>query len=101
MPFFESRGRFSSTGEEGCGRLYSRRGRSGKGLTEKITSTVWGDYYSAVKSTVFQADRRNEHEHSAADLDRGGSRVGFGNEIGNDPWSNGAFKSNSTDPVVA
>ena len=78
------------------------RGRNSKGVLEKIFVSVWSTYYVSVRSTVFHSDRRNEHEHSAAELNRRGTRVAFASEVGPDPWSNGEFKrKNSSDPVSA
>ena len=75
-----------------CLMLYSLRGRNGKGITEKCYQAVWGDYYTPIKSSVFHTDKRNENEHSAADIARKGARVGFGNETLSEPWSNAIFK---------
>ena len=84
-----------------CVLLWSRRGRNGKGLCEKIFQSVWGDYYVPVRATVFSSDKRSEHEHNAADVFRRGARVAFGNEVLTTPWSNAVFKSrNSTDPIT-
>ena len=70
-------------------------------MLEKIFQSVLGTYYTPCKSTVFHADRRNENEHSAADLARRGTRVNYGNETTTQAWSNAVFKNkNSTDPVV-
>jgi hypothetical protein len=85
-----------------CLFLYSRRGRNGKGVTEKCYQSVWGDYYTPVKSTVFNTDKRDENEHNAAVVARKGARVGFGNETLEQPWCNATFKNrNSTDPIIA
>ena len=85
-----------------CVILASTRGRNSKGLCEKIFNSVWGDYVAPVKSTVFNADRRSENDHTAAEVFRKGTRICFGNETLMEPWSNAIFKSkNSTDPVVA
>ena len=82
--------------------LHSIRGRNGKGMVEKSYMSVWGEYYTPVKSSVFHTDKRNENEHCAADIARRGARIGFGNETLSEPWSNAIFKSrNSTDPVIA
>ena len=80
--------------------FFSNRGRNSKGINEKIFISLWGDYYVPVKSTVFMTDRRNENEHSAAELNRRGARVLFFNEVQSTPWSNAVFKNkNSSDPV--
>ena len=84
-----------------CVLLWSRRGRNGKGICEKIFQAVWGEYYVPVRATVFTADKRSEHEHNAADAFRRGVRVAFGNEVHSAAWSNAVFKSrNSTDPIT-
>jgi hypothetical protein len=81
--------------------LYSSRGRNGKGLLEKMIMSTWGTYHVSVKVNIFLPDRRNENEHSSADVFRKGARVGFINEVGNIAWSNAAYKNrNSTDPFV-
>ena len=78
------------------------RGRNSKGIIEKMFISLWGDYYTPVRPTVFHADRRGENEHSAAELARKGVRIAFGNEVLDEPWSNAVFKNkNSTDPVNA
>ena len=47
-------------------------------------------------------DRRDENDHTAAEVFRKSARVGFGNESLTQSWSNGVFKNrNSTDPIVA
>lgn len=85
-----------------CVYPWSKRGRNSKGIGEKIYASVMGDYMAPVKSTVFDTDRRNENEHSAAELSRRGVRIGFANEVQGTQWSNAVFKSkNSTDPIVA
>ncbi|CAK0856137.1 unnamed protein product [Prorocentrum cordatum] len=85
-----------------CALLWSRRGRNGKGICEKIFQAAWGEYYVPVRATVFTADKRSEHEHKAADAFRRGFRVAFGNEVHSAAWSNAVFKSrNSTDPITA
>ena len=54
-----------------------------------------------VKSNIFLPDRRNENDHSAADVIRKGARIGFMNEVGVIPWSNALFKNkNSSDPTT-
>jgi hypothetical protein len=84
-----------------CAMYFSKRGRNSKGINEKIYVSVWGEYYVPIKPTVFLADRRNENEHTAAELDRRGARVLFFNEVSDLKWSNAIFKSkNSSDPVV-
>ena len=85
-----------------CVFLTSKRGRNSKGLLEKIFRSLWGEYYVPVKPTVFFPDRRNENEHSSADIFRQGARVGFANEVSETRWSNAVFKNkNSTDPIMA
>jgi hypothetical protein len=85
-----------------CPILTSKRGRNSKGLVDKILQSTMGGYHVPVKATVFQADRRSEHEHSAADIARQGARIAFGNEVLRTAWSNGVFKvKNSTDPILA
>lgn len=84
-----------------CALFYSKRGRNSKGVNEKIISSLWGTYYVPVRPTIFIADRRNENEHTAAELNRRGARLLWFNETLNQPWSNGVFKNkNSSDPVV-
>ena len=84
-----------------CIFLYSKRGRNSKGLLEKIFMAVWGGYHVPVKPTVFMPDTRNENEHSSADVFRRGARIGFSNEVGSLPSSNGVFKNkNSSDPLI-
>ena len=84
-----------------CPLLYNRRGKNSKGIVEKIWMSVWGDYYTTVKPTVFHADTRNENEHGAAELYRRGARLCWFNETLAADWSNAVFKNkNSSDPVV-
>lgn len=64
-----------------CVILTSKRGRNSKGIVEKMLQSTMGDYHVPVRSTVFQTDRRSEHEHNAADAARIGARIGFGNEV--------------------
>lgn len=78
------------------------RGRNNKGVLEKIFMSVWGTYYVPTRSTVFNSDKRNENEHSAAELHRRGARIAFANEVSTEPWSNAVFKGkNSSDPISA
>jgi phage/plasmid-associated DNA primase len=44
-----------------CPLFFSPRGRNSKGIIEKMFMAVWGTYYLPVKSTIFQADKRNEN----------------------------------------
>jgi hypothetical protein len=82
--------------------LTNPRGRNSKGVLEKVFISVWGTYHVSVRSTVFQSDKRNENEHSAAETNRRGKRVACANETTTAPWSNGEFKKkNSTDPTSA
>ena len=82
--------------------LTNPRGRNSKGVVEKILIALMGDYFVPVRSTIFQTERRNENEHSAAETNRRGARVAFGNEVLTAPWSNAVFKSrNSSDPINA
>lgn len=84
-----------------CVILTSKRGRNSKGIVEKMLQSTMGDYHVPVRSTVFQTDRRSEHEHNAADAARIGARIGFGNEVQGVPWSNAIFKNkNSSDPML-
>ena len=85
-----------------CVYPYSKRGRNGKGLLEKIIMTVWGSYHVPVKTSVFLPYARNENEHNAAEVLKKGVKIGFSNEVGCLVWSNGEYKKkNSTDPSVA
>ena len=59
---------------------YSLRGRNSKAVVEKTFEATWRDYYVPAKTTVFHADKRNEKEHSAADVFRRGARVCYCNE---------------------
>ena len=82
--------------------LTNPRGRNSKGILEKMFMSVWGGYYVPARSTVFLSDKRNENEHSAAEVNRRGARVAFANEVGTEPWSNAVFKNkNSSDPISA
>ena len=82
--------------------LWSKRGRNSKGINEKILQAFHGSYYSPVRPSVFQQDRRGENEHSAGELGRRGVRVAFANEVGAVPWANSVFKNKvSSDPFTA
>lgn len=73
--------------------LLSKRGRNSKGVIDKILRGLFGSYYVTVKQTVFMASKRNENDHSAAEVHRRGARICFCNEVCTEAFSNGVFKA--------